>query len=87
MHRLLITLYAVWPLAVIFTRLLSAVRIRFLVVTALCWVTARMIGTSGSPTNEAMTGGLVVGAGCNGRTTAESRRPSWPLGWWSRRWA
>jgi hypothetical protein len=61
---LLISLYAVWPLAVVVAKLVSGVRIRFLLVSALTWVLALVIGTTATPPDHAQPVGLIVGASC-----------------------
>ncbi|WP_433013612.1 hypothetical protein [Kribbella sp. CA-294648] len=61
---LVISLYAVWPLAVVVAKLASGVRIRFLLVSTLTWVLALAIGTTATPPDHAQPVGLIIGASC-----------------------
>lgn len=59
---LLITLYAVWPVAVVVARLVARVRARFLLVCAGTWLVALVVGTTATPARLAAPVGLIVGA-------------------------
>jgi hypothetical protein len=62
---LLITLYAVWPVAAVVATVIGRVRGRFLLACAGTWVLALAIGTTATPVHIAVPVGLAVGAtGC-----------------------
>jgi peptidoglycan/LPS O-acetylase OafA/YrhL len=57
----LIGLYVVWPLIVGVTTAIARVRLRFVLVSAIGWLGATWIATTGRPADRALVVGLVLG--------------------------
>lgn len=58
---LLISLYVAWPLVVGVVRATTRIRRRFIAASAIGWLGATVIATTGQPADRALAIGLVVG--------------------------